>query len=74
MKLEDFLTAVGRSRAEFAREIGVSEVAVTRYIGGKRTPRADVLARIASVTKGAVTPNDFFPVTAFREAQPEAAR
>lgn len=59
MKLDQYLDENDISRADFAKSIGVSEVSVTRYIGGTRMPRPTVQTRIFERTKGAVTPNDF---------------
>jgi hypothetical protein len=59
LKLDQFLAEKDMSRADFAKAIGVSEVSVTRYIGGTRLPQPAIMARIAVVTDGAVTPNDF---------------
>jgi transcriptional regulator with XRE-family HTH domain len=59
MDIRTYLTKNGLSRADFARIIGVSEVSVTRYIGGQRMPKPDVMAKIMSVTGGVVTANDF---------------
>jgi transcriptional regulator with XRE-family HTH domain len=61
MNLQAYLDRNDLSRADFAKQIGVSEVAVTRYIGGKRMPRPEVLSKIREATNGAVTPNDFLP-------------
>jgi transcriptional regulator with XRE-family HTH domain len=59
MRLLDYLKETNTSCSAFAGRIGTSAVAVTRYLAGTRTPRRDVLQRIANVTKGAVTPDDF---------------
>ncbi|MGH6847661.1 MAG: 3,4-dihydroxy-2-butanone-4-phosphate synthase, partial [Methylocella sp.] len=59
MKLDDWLKRNTISRHEFARQIGVSEVAVTRYANGTRSPRPNVMHAIIAATAGAVRPNDF---------------
>lgn len=65
------------SRADFAKAVGVSEVAITRYVGGKRMPRPDLLVKIKEATRGAVTADDFLPSSASPEGSspfsPEAA-
>jgi len=61
MKLEAFLYKSGMSRADFAQLVGVSEVSICRYILNSRMPKREVLFKIAEVTNGAVTPNDFVP-------------
>lgn len=59
MKLADFLAQKGMTHVEFARAIGVTQVAVTRYVAGTRTPRRECMRRIRTVTGGAVTADDF---------------
>lgn len=61
MKLGTHLAANGITHAEFAIRIGTSQAAVTRYVLGQRTPRPEVIARIAEATGGDVTANDFMP-------------
>jgi transcriptional regulator with XRE-family HTH domain len=78
MKLQQFLDLNNISRADFAKVIGVSEVAITRYVGGRRMPRPELLVKIKEATNGAVTPNDFLPEQEAGSAHPfrcdEAAR
>jgi 3,4-dihydroxy 2-butanone 4-phosphate synthase/GTP cyclohydrolase II len=62
MTLADFISSTKTSRSAFAAAIGVSNVSVTRYLQGARIPSKDEMLRIAEVTKGAVTPNDFYGV------------
>ncbi len=69
MQLKSYLDRQKISRATFAVSIGVTEVAVTRYINGDRIPRPAKMALIEAVTKGAVKPNDFFASVA--KPQPE---
>lgn len=64
MKLADFLSDKGMSRADFAAALGVSEVTITRYVGGRRMPRVEHLRRIREVTAGAVTADDFLSAEA----------
>ena len=59
MTLDRFLASQEITRAAFAARIGVSRVTLQRYLAGDRFPRPDVLRRIATVTEGAVTANDF---------------
>lgn len=61
------------SRAAFGALIGVTEVAVTRYVNGDRIPRASKMAMIEKVTDGAVKPNDFFAKPAPAPEQRRAA-
>lgn len=65
MKLDDYLTANGLSAAEFAERMGVHRGTVSRWIksptpGKPRfRPSWEELAKIAAITHGAVTANDF---------------
>lgn len=58
--LSKFLDDHGLSDADFAAQIGVSRVAVSRYRSGARIPARDVMSRIVDATGGAVQPNDFY--------------
>lgn len=59
MRLNSYLEQAAEPDASFARRIGVSPQALSRYKLGQRRPEWDVLERIARETDGAVTPNDF---------------
>lgn len=59
MKLHEYMAREGVSDGEFASLIGKTRMAVFRYRTERRTPTPDVMAKIAEVTNGAVTPNDF---------------
>lgn len=60
MQLRAYLNANDLTVLAFAGRLGVSVQTVHRYLTGERVPRRDVMARISCVTKGRVTPNDFF--------------
>lgn len=62
MKLASYLQANEISHEAFAEKIGTSQVAVTRYAMGKRTPRREIMVKIAHVTDGQVGPADFFNI------------
>lgn len=59
MRLVDYLDLHGLKRGDFARTIGVTSGWVTCLCDGTGWPSHDVAERIANVTKGAVTANDF---------------
>lgn len=59
MRLQEYLAETGTTRAEFARQIGVKHISVTRYLEG-RVPEAAVMSKIIEATDGKVTANDFF--------------
>jgi len=61
MKLLSYLRETNLKQADFASRVGVTEAAVSRWCNGKGRPSWDVLARIASVSGGAVTAADFMP-------------
>ena len=59
-KLADYLARKGLNPAQFAALIGVSQVAVHRYLHMQRTPHRRVMAKIIEVTGGKVTADDFY--------------
>lgn len=67
MNLSTYLRLSQQSADEFAKKIGTSQAAVSRYAAGKRMPRPEQMARIATATDGAVTAADFY-------AEPQQAR
>lgn len=62
MKLEIYLDVTKKSRSEFAKNLGVTEASLCRYINGDRMPRPFLLKKIAVTTDGAVMPNDFIDI------------
>ena len=59
MKLDRYRAENKITLAALAKEVGVSEVAMSRYERGERTPRPTIMRAITAATGGAVTPNDF---------------
>lgn len=59
MTLEQYLSANGISQKDFAESIGVGQSHVSRMMAGKVNLSFTVLRRIAQVTGGKVTANDF---------------
>lgn len=59
MKLLDYLIANKILKNEFAALLGVPSSTVVRWTLGERQPRLDAVARIAQLTNGAVTADDF---------------
>ena len=47
-RLQKEMDRFGYSQRQFADEIGVTEVSMSRYCNGIRTPRASILSRMAS--------------------------
>lgn len=65
MTLSQYLEATGQSYAEFSAKIGAKgKHTVERYVLGERKPSELYMARIAAVTQGQVTANDFFGIAA----------
>lgn len=62
MQLKDWLTEEGQTLAEFGERIGRTAEAVRRYANGDRIPDRETMPKIAEVTKGRVTANDFFRI------------
>lgn len=60
MTLQDYLKEAAQSRADFARQIDVSQETVRRYLAGTRMPDKRRMEKIALVTGSKVTANDFF--------------
>lgn len=61
MKLNAYLADKKMSVADFAKLVPVDPVTVHRWISGGRFPMKH-LAKIAEITQGAVTANDFVTV------------
>jgi predicted transcriptional regulator len=62
MKLAAYLAQQGLTHKAFGDLIGATQAAVSRYAKGERCPDRRRMEQIAVVTKGSVTPNDFFDV------------
>lgn len=65
MTLDDFLNSKTpkMSHAAFAREIGVEQATVTRYVNGERFPSPTIILEIVRATKGKVTAADLVAVS-----------
>ena len=59
MKLEAYLAKTQQSIEAFAQEAGISAQAIYKYLRGERIPRKEFLTRLAKITGGEVTANDF---------------
>lgn len=60
MKLSTYLALPHVNRQEFAAALGVHVDSLYKWERGDRTPRRDMLTKIAEQTGGAVRPADFF--------------
>jgi transcriptional regulator with XRE-family HTH domain len=60
MKLKEWRKSCNMTLVALSGELGVRAVSVGRYERGTRVPEKRVMQRIIEVTKGQVTPNDWF--------------
>ncbi len=60
MNLKQFLKLKKISHADFAKNLNISPISLSRYIGGQRLPEKNILLKINDLTDGLVTPNDFY--------------
>lgn len=60
MTLEKWMKKKNLTDLEMANLIECSRSAVTMYRLGQRIPRPVLAKKIAKITKGQVTPNDFY--------------
>jgi len=59
MDLAQWLKLKGKTQAWLAKRLEVDHFSVSRYVTGRRRPEWDVLVKLADVTGGAVTADDF---------------
>lgn len=59
--LDRWLAERRRTRSWLASQLGISEASLSRIIGGKQWGGREFFQRVAKVTKGDVTANDFLP-------------
>ena len=59
MNLREFLKLQKISQKQFAKNLGISPISLTRYIYSKRFPEKKILKNIHELTDGIVTANDF---------------
>tara|TARA_B100000686_G_C16783850_1_gene973833 strand:+ start:1461 stop:2666 length:1206 start_codon:yes stop_codon:yes gene_type:complete len=60
MFIKDFLKLKKLTNIQFAKQLGISEVSLARYIGGERFPEKKILRKIFQITDGLVSADDFF--------------
>lgn len=61
MKLAAYVSKHFASPADFARKVGHPVSTVIKWLRDERCPRPEAMRKISTVTKGAVTANDFYP-------------
>jgi transcriptional regulator with XRE-family HTH domain len=62
MKLETYLTTKKIRHADFAKELGVTQVTVSRYANGARKPSLAMALKIEDLTKKKVRVSDWFDI------------
>lgn len=62
VKLQAYLDQSGVSKDELAEQLGVHPITIYKYVRGDRVPEPGVMVKIAEITKGQVTPNDFYDI------------
>lgn len=65
-RISELLDAKGMTQSDLAKRAGITDVSMSRYVNGSRTPRASILANIATILGttseyllGTETPADF---------------
>ncbi len=58
MRLKEWLEDEGLLRVEFAAQVGVHPITMTRWVTGAWVPSSEYIERIAELTGGKVTAND----------------
>lgn len=48
-KIEEVLDSLNMTQKELAKKTGVTEATISRYLSGARSPRGEILSKIASV-------------------------
>lgn len=67
MKLEQYLTANGKTPSAFAAEAGLPPSTITRLLRGERSPGIELIGKIIAATKGDVQAADFLPTPTSQE-------
>ena len=62
MRLDDYITEQGLSRAAFAAKLGMSEASLSRICRGAQNITSATMRSIGELTRGAVTPNDLVEI------------
>lgn len=60
MKLAEYLAREGLTHAAFAALARCDPTAVSRMASDQQIPRPELMERVVKVTRGLVTPNDFY--------------
>lgn len=60
MNISDYLSQTSKKSTEFAKELGVTHSAVSKWCKGKTTPSKATMQLIKHITGGLVTADDFY--------------
>jgi len=63
MRLAEYLEAKSLTASAFAESVGITPTALSRYLGGQRTPCLEVAGRIVVASKGEVDFHDHLDPT-----------
>ena len=72
-KLDQYIRSRRLTSAAFAALVGVDPQTVWRWRHNRVVPSPQAMSKIASVTNGAITPNDLVPMTDGFSAKQNAA-
>ena len=60
MKFSTYLTNKNITQEQAAKELGVTQATVSRWVQGDFVPSKELMLKIVAYTKGEVKPNDFY--------------
>lgn len=73
MKLANWRNSEGKTQPQLASELGCAVSTVARYENGTRLPGEAAMQQIFVLSRGRVTPNDFYPLDEWRDRFPALA-
>ena len=59
-KLDKWLTNNSLTRQLFAKKINISTATLSRYLSGDRIPKQEIMEKIIKITRGSISPDDFY--------------
>ena len=58
--LDKWITNNSLSRQLFAKKINISTATLSRYLSGDRIPKQEIMEKIIKITRGSISPDDFY--------------
>tara|TARA_A100001037_G_C15060489_1_gene594553 strand:- start:31 stop:1182 length:1152 start_codon:yes stop_codon:yes gene_type:complete len=58
--LDKWITNNSLSRQLFAKKINISTATLSRYLSGDRIPKQEIMEKIVKITRGSISPDDFY--------------